>query len=344
MVGLVAAALWWAGPTSRSRPQGRPGHRRLRQRSSRSSTGRASGRSRRSSGYDLEDRYRRDTRGALASLERNRAARAPEAELVYALAELSWIEGRRPTAVGGGRPRPLDRYVDAVAYAYDFLFDPELAAGPAAVRPALPPGLRPLQRRARPADPRRPAPTAGSSPSGDDPPQGPRPRAGPPRRPAGLALEAGRHRRVAPRLRLRGHAASTPAATQYGLGVPLIGVRKPEEPEAKGAGPVLPARDGLPADGVPRPELAAPRPERRRRATARLHARPGRPGPASAIGRAAPTAMPVEADLTTPLAYMWSRTDLNRYRWTGLLRPGDAAERAGPDAAPALRARTRSRS
>ena len=39
--------------------------------------------------------------------------------------------------------------------------------------------------------------------------------------------------------------------------------------------------------------------------------------------------MPTESDLTTPLAYMWSRADLNRYRWTGLLRPGPAAGRAG---------------
>jgi hypothetical protein len=37
----------------------------------------------------------------------------------------------------------------------------------------------------------------------------------------------------------------------------------------------------------------------------------------------------LESDLTTPLAYMWSRTDLGRYRWTGLLRPGDALGRAG---------------
>ena len=28
---------------------------------------------------------------------------------------------------------------------------------------------------------------------------------------------------------------------------------------------------------------------------------------------------PPEADYTTPLAYMWSRTDLDRYRWAGLL-------------------------
>src|SRR5262249_27139349 len=40
-------------------------------------------------------------------------------------------------------------------------------------------------------------------------------------------------------------------------------------------------------------------------------------------------AMSLETDITTPLAYMWSRTDLSRYRWTGLLRPGEAAGRAG---------------
>ena len=36
----------------------------------------------------------------------------------------------------------------------------------------------------------------------------------------------------------------------------------------------------------------------------------------------------LEIDLTTPLAYMWSRTDLDRYRWTGLLRPEQGLERA----------------
>ena len=33
--------------------------------------------------------------------------------------------------------------------------------------------------------------------------------------------------------------------------------------------------------------------------------------------------------MSTPLAYMWSRTDLSRYVWTGLLRPGRAGERSG---------------
>src|SRR5262249_7871876 len=41
-----------------------------------------------------------------------------------------------------------------------------------------------------------------------------------------------------------------------------------------------------------------------------------------------PADMPVEANLTTPLAYMWSRTDLDRYRWKGLFRPGAAMHRA----------------
>ena len=40
------------------------------------------------------------------------------------------------------------------------------------------------------------------------------------------------------------------------------------------------------------------------------------------------TPMAVECDLTTPLAYMWSRTDLNRYRWSGLFHPGEALGRA----------------
>jgi pimeloyl-ACP methyl ester carboxylesterase len=43
---------------------------------------------------------------------------------------------------------------------------------------------------------------------------------------------------------------------------------------------------------------------------------------------APPHVIALEADLTTPLAYMWSHTDLDRYRWTGLLRPEKALERA----------------
>src|SRR5262249_31548842 len=38
--------------------------------------------------------------------------------------------------------------------------------------------------------------------------------------------------------------------------------------------------------------------------------------------------LPMEIDLTTPLAYMWSHTDLDRYRWAGLMRPEKNLERA----------------
>jgi len=39
--------------------------------------------------------------------------------------------------------------------------------------------------------------------------------------------------------------------------------------------------------------------------------------------------IPIEADVTTPVAYMWSRSDLDSYRWTGLLKPGKAQPRTG---------------
>ena len=54
--------------------------------------------------------------------------------------------------------------------------------------------------------------------------------------------------------------------------------------------------------------------------------------------RSRPNAIALEIDLTTPLAYMWSRTDLERYRWSGLLRPeqGLAAGQSADD--PPLRA------
>jgi hypothetical protein len=41
-----------------------------------------------------------------------------------------------------------------------------------------------------------------------------------------------------------------------------------------------------------------------------------------------PSAIALETDLTTPLAYMWSRTDLERFRWSGLLRPEQGLTRA----------------
>src|SRR6516225_7334488 len=44
--------------------------------------------------YDLDREYRRDVNGALLRLEKF-ARKQPEAELVYALAELSWIDAKK---------------------------------------------------------------------------------------------------------------------------------------------------------------------------------------------------------------------------------------------------------
>ena len=57
------------------------------------------------------------------------AQKREEAELVYALAELSWIEAKRLDH--RRKPQAIDRFLDAAAYAYDYLFDddPVLAQG-----------------------------------------------------------------------------------------------------------------------------------------------------------------------------------------------------------------------
>src|SRR5262249_42495782 len=78
--------------------------------------------------YNLERVYRRDVNEALLRIEKFAQQRA-EPELVYALAELSWVEGKRLER--RRKPQAMDRYLDASAYAWDYLFaaDPVLAAG-----------------------------------------------------------------------------------------------------------------------------------------------------------------------------------------------------------------------
>jgi hypothetical protein len=72
--------------------------------------------------YDLDREYRRDVSQVLLRLEKFAQKRA-EAELVYALAEISWIEGKRLDR--RRRPEAIDRFLDAAAYAHDYLFDPD---------------------------------------------------------------------------------------------------------------------------------------------------------------------------------------------------------------------------
>lgn len=111
---------------------------------------------------------------------------------------------------------------------------------------------------------------------------------------------------------------------QYGLGVPLIAVRRSEK-NAEGAKRFYPPEMAFPLTAFVTPPSKLTDPAKaveNRELTLELLD----PLRTRTVGLAK---MPIESDLTTPLAYMWSRSDLNQFRWTGLLRPGSAGGRAG---------------
>ncbi len=271
--------------------------------------------------HDLDRRYRRDVDGTLASLEKDARAN-PDPDVVYALAELSWIEGSRLDR--RRKAEAIDRYVDSVAYAFDFLFDPDLAAG----RQPSDPRFRMacdlynggLDRLIRAAQS-----------NGQIMPEGT------------IKLKVHGREQV-----LRVALTNSPwtpkdvdqiiLATdfkvtgldtrnyQYGLGVPLIGIHKVAEP-GKGAARFYPPEMAFPLTAFLRPnsrlrDAAAPITEPRECTLELVD-----PIRVPKVGTA-PAELPVESDFTTPLAYMWSKTDLERYRWNGLFRPGAAMGRA----------------
>ncbi|MDG3002794.1 esterase/lipase family protein [Paludisphaera mucosa] len=275
--------------------------------------------------YDLEKRYRKDPEHAILSLEKI-ARNQPSAELVYALAELSWVDGgknerwRKTQAVG--------RYLDAVAYAHDYLFDPELAEGRAPADPRYRvaceiynAGLERIIRAAQAQDP-------------IDPQGKIKLKAGDREHELQVALDANSPwkpadiHKLLPTTDFEVGGLAT-SRNSYGIGVPLIGVR---EADAKRA-------DRPPAERFYPPEMAFPLtaflvPNSRlrdpvedvnqvRQCTLRLVD----PLLYQLVGEP-PTQIALETDLTTPLAYMWSRTDLERFRWSGLMRPEQALERA----------------
>ncbi len=273
--------------------------------------------------HDLESRYRRDVPGVLMQLEKTARAN-PDCEIVYALAELSWIEGKRLDYRRKGDA--LDRYVDAVAYAYDFLFAPELAAG------------------RQPSDPRfrlacdlynggldrliRAAQSNGRI------------------EPDGLIKLKVHGREQVFRVFLDAtkspwraadvdqiilcsdwEVSGLPTKTyQYGLGVPLIAVRKSDR-SAPGPERFYPSEMAFPLTAflVPNSKLQKGNVnvDEPRECTLELVD----PVRVHSVGNA--PALALESDLSTPLAYMWAHTDLSKYRWSGLLRPGANMERAG---------------
>ncbi len=270
--------------------------------------------------YALEAKYRRDPAVAIATLDQQ-AKVNPEPDLIYALAELSWVESKKHER--RHRPEITDRLIDVLSYSHDYLFGPELA------------------NARQPSDPRyrlacdlyngaldrllREALTSGTKiEAGGE-----------------FSLKAkGREQvfKVALRdspwspedvdqiiLASAFEVSGLPTMNyQYGLGVPLIAVRRSDK-SAEGAERFYPPEMAFPLTAfvTPPSKLREPaRGDENHELTVELID----PLKTRAVG--APQ-MPIESDLTTPLAYMWSRADLNRYRWTGLRRPGDAAGRAG---------------
>jgi pimeloyl-ACP methyl ester carboxylesterase len=278
--------------------------------------------------YDVDKEYRRDVNACLLHLEKYAQKRA-EAELVYALAELSWIEAKRLDH--RRKPQAIDRYIDAAAYAHDYLFgdDPVLADGRGPSDPRFRLAMEiynaGVDRLIRAAQTK-----------GQIQPQN------------GEAIPFKVHgREQSLRIVLKDSPwraadvhklllASDFEVTginrdlsQYGLGVPLIAVRETEtKPGERPPGErFYPAEMAFPLTAflVPNSRLrdANVNINQARECTLLLYD----PVQTRAVGNRT-NVLALEIDLTTPLAYMWSRTDLDRYRWTGLLRPEQALERA----------------
>ena len=269
--------------------------------------------------FALDARYRKDPAGVFGTLEAQVRVN-PEPDLVYALAELSWVEARKHDRKH--KAESIDRTLDALAFAYDYLFAPELAAA------------------RQPSDPRYRLACElynGALESLLKEAQG-----------NGVKVEAGgefslkvRGKEQVFKVALRDspwvaedvdqlilassfEVSGLPTLNyQYGLGVPLIAVRKSEN--AEGAERFYPKEMAFPLTAFIAPTSRL-RDQGHEAAPAEIVMELVDPVRVRAVGE---PPMPTESDLTTPLAYMWSRSDLNKYRWTGLLRPGPAGGRAG---------------
>jgi hypothetical protein len=275
--------------------------------------------------YNVEREYRRDVNLALLHIEKFAQQRA-EPELVYALAELSWIEGKRLER--WRKPQALDRYLDAAAYAFDFLFDDDQV----------------LAQGRKPADPRyrqamelynagvdhliRAAMNQGEI------------------RPENGKVISFKFHRVERKLQFvlqKSPWRSTDVhkllmATdfevsglnrdyhQYGIGVPLIAVRETQTDKQGRRDPTeqfYPFEMAFPLTAflVPNSRLRDSHMDQRESRVCTLQL-------IDPIYQQDVRGLAMEIDLTTPLAYMWSRTDLERYRWSGLMRPEKNLERA----------------
>ncbi|WP_246146845.1 esterase/lipase family protein [Rubripirellula lacrimiformis] len=74
--------------------------------------------------FDLEDRYQTDSRVCFEHI-RQRVAENPEAELIYALSELAYVEGKKAERAGRGSDA-LNQYGVALTNSYDYLFSDDI--------------------------------------------------------------------------------------------------------------------------------------------------------------------------------------------------------------------------
>jgi hypothetical protein len=276
--------------------------------------------------YDLEREYRRDVNGALLRLEKF-AQKSPQAELVYALAELSWIDGKRLDR--WRRPQAIDRFLDAAAYAHDYLFDPDLVdgRGPSDPRFRLACDIynAGVDRLIRAAELKGEIPLQ----NGEAIPFKVHGR----EQVLRIVLEDSPWKSSdVHKIKLASDFEVTGLNTrsyEYGLGVPLIGIRETETKKGQRAPGerFYPLEMAFPLTAflVPNSRLKDPNVDVKEARECTLQLKD--PVRKRVVG-APPHQIALETDLTTPLAYMWSRTDLDRYRWTGLLRPEHALERA----------------
>ena len=291
-------------------------------------TVRPSGRWRRSSDTSWSDEYRRDVNNTLLRIEKY-AQRRAEAELVYALAELSWIEGKRLDR--WRKPQALDRYLDAAAYAHDFLFE-TIPCWPRAEGRPIHVIARPWRFTTGVDHLIRAAMTKGhiQRQEGEIVPFKFHGR----ERKLRIVLQdspwkSRRHPQDPPGLRFRGQRAQQDLPVRTGRAAH----RRPRDSEnKKGERPpqerFYPTEMAFPLTAflVPNSRLRDPNVDVEEARV--MHARVSRSDPEATVGYETRQQAALEIDLTTPLAYMWSRTDLDRYRWSGLLRPGKDLERA----------------
>lgn len=289
----------------------------------------------------LNKRYKSDPTRTLASLERTVLGQKDDADLVFALAELNMVEGRRIEhprffVFNSQRDQVLDRYLDALTFAYDYLFSPALA------------GTR------QPSDPRfrqaceiynaalerliRTAVVKGRVPMGESIEltiRGEKSK-------VKLVLDEGtpwprqeiNDLIFASDFELAGVETQT---RQYGVGVPMIALRrKPnmkDNPAAESLERFLPSEVAFPLTAFIHPK-------------SRLEQAPdNKPGDEEfvielidpirfrMVGSDPNALMPLEFDLTTPLAYMWSNSDLfhgaDKEKFSNLIKPGDLTQKSG---------------